>query len=310
MCLSLRTPPPARCVPGLAMKVAETLLVASVLGLAGFIGVQVADARSVRNVRTHAEAAGAIEGRAAPRAARPGARTAKGAASDDARRGSANVTIAELPDITSHILGNPVVATPRLFADAGNAREMRRRIAEGSEGTYMDDLLVARDSSLTRWADRLSRPLRVWVEEAERLQGWDQEFTNSVRDAFDTWRDTGIPVRFDFIRDSATADIHVRFSERLANGISGKTVWSRDARWWLVSSDIQLGLVHPSGGVVTPVQMRAIALHEVGHLLGLDHSGAADDIMSARVRVRELSDPDRATVRLLYSMPAGTIKQK
>ena len=75
-----------------------------------------------------------------------------------------------------------------------------------------------------------------------------------------------------------------------------------------MSSDIQLAVSHPGGGFVTPPQMRAIALHEVGHLLGLDHAESSDDIMSARVRVRELSESDRATVRLLYTVPAGSVK--
>jgi predicted Zn-dependent protease len=100
----------------------------------------------------------------------------------------------------------------------------------------------------------------------------------------------------------------VRFVDRFASGISGKTVWSRDNGWWLISSDIQLALSHPGGGTVSPPQIRAIALHEVGHLLGLDHSAAPDHIMSARIRVRELTDADRATVRLLYSIPAGTLR--
>ncbi len=130
----------------------------------------------------------------------------------------------------------------------------------------------------------------------------------AVRDAFDTWAQTGIPVRFTFVIDSASADVHVRFTERFDNGISGKTIWSRDSAWWLVSSDIQLALAHPGGGSVTPPQIRAIALHEVGHLLGLDHSSAAENIMSARIRVRDLTEPDRATVRLLYSIPAGSLR--
>ena len=66
--------------------------------------------------------------------------------------------------------------------------------------------------------------------------------------------------------------------------------------------------MHPSGGVVTPPQMRAIALHEVGHLLGLDHTMSEENIMSPRVRVRELSEADRATVLLLYRLPAGSLR--
>jgi predicted Zn-dependent protease len=54
--------------------------------------------------------------------------------------------------------------------------------------------------------------------------------------------------------------------------------------------------------------MCAMALHEIGHLLGLDHTADSSSIMAPRVRVRELSDADRATVRLLYALPAGPLR--
>ena len=150
--------------------------------------------------------------------------------------------------------------------------------------------------------------MRVWIAEDAVLGGWNPDFVPAIRDAFDTWVQTGIPVHFTFVIDSASADVHVRFVDRFVNGISGKTVWSRDNGWWLISSDIQIALAHPGGGTVSPPQIRAIALHEVGHLLGLDHAAGPDHIMSARIRVRELTEADRATVRLLYSVPAGTLR--
>ena len=186
--------------------------------------------------------------------------------------------------------------------------ELRRRLAQGAEGTYIGDLIASRDSAVVRWPDRVLRPLRVWIAEDEQLADWNADFLPAIRDAFETWSATGIPVHFTFIADSASADVHVRFTDRFPNGISGKTVWSRDHAWWLVSSDILLGLAHPGGGTVSPPQMRAIALHEVGHLLGLDHAVAPDHIMSARIRVRDLTEIDRATVRLLYSVPAGGLR--
>lgn len=305
------------------MKLTESLLAACVLGLAAFIGVQSYD---MRNIETHAEAAGAIDTRQ-----QGGVSTAKTAGRSAARMGASlgepeanDGTILEAVGMSSPegaVEGtvdgtsadmNAILpaASARLFADAGTARERRRRISAGQSGTYIGELLALRDSALSRWPDRTARPLRVWVDESGVLPGWNPDFTSAVRDAFSTWSEAGLPVRFDFVLDSATADIHVRFTEQLANGISGKTVWSRDANWWLVSSDIALALVHPSGGDVTPPQMRAIALHEVGHLLGLDHAESADNIMSPRVRVRELSAADKATAVLLYSVPAGSLKQR
>lgn len=188
-----------------------------------------------------------------------------------------------------------------------SAAEMRRRIAQGEEGTYIGEMLAKRDSALIRWPDRTVRPLRVFIERTD-MEGWTDEYLPSLHGAFYAWSDAGIPVHFTFVTRSSDADVQVSFRDKFPSGISGKTVWSRDARWWLLEGSIELALEHPSGGHVTPAQMRAIALHEVGHLLGLDHTESSDHIMAPKVRVRELSDADRATIRLLYSVPAGSLR--
>ncbi len=275
---------PRRHSSSSTMKVAEITLSTCVVVLAAFIGAQV---RGIRKSAEHAPTPAMV-------AVAPGTVDSALASASSGGDPYQRPTVVERP-----VLGSEPALEPR---------EMLRRLNQGAQGTYMEELLLTRDSSLARWPVRVTEPLRVWIDEPDALNGWNIEFSVSVRDAFDTWTQTGIPIRFTFVHDSASADVHVRFIPKFPSGISGKTLWSRNTGWWLVSGDIVLSLSHPNSGPVNAMQMRAIALHEVGHLLGLDHTDDPTNIMSARIRVRDLSDADRATIRLLYSVPAGSTR--
>jgi len=283
------------------MKVVEPILAVLVVTLAAFVATQA----TVIGGTGGEEAAGTLV--AATQAASDGGdreadATAAGALASDQ-------TVAMTTGrAEGRLSGTPqyVLDVPR--DDAWSGAEMRRRLGQGAAGTYIGELLRARDSVVTRWPARLVTPLRVWVGDGGEFDGWQTQFPAIVRDAFDEWAATGIPVRFTYVRDSANADVRVRFVPEFAQGISGRTIWSRDSAWWLVGGDIDLSLSHPTGGGVSTVQLRAIALHEIGHLLGLDHVDDPNHIMAPRVRVRTLSDADRATIRLLYSVPAGSAR--
>ncbi|HEU4565712.1 MAG TPA: matrixin family metalloprotease [Gemmatimonadaceae bacterium] len=192
--------------------------------------------------------------------------------------------------------------------DIATGAAIRDRIRQGEQGTYISEILLARDSALARWPDRRDQPLRVWVADGSLVADWDESFPQRVRDAFTSWESVGIPVRFTFVVDSADADIHVTWVDHFDTPISGKTLWSRDRRWWIVGGNISLALHHNGGEALDASSVYAIALHEVGHLLGLDHTVDTANIMTPKVRVRELSDADRATLRLLYSLPAGSVR--
>ena len=185
---------------------------------------------------------------------------------------------------------------------------VRAEILQRREGTYIDELLLARDSALVRWPERLREPLLVWIQPASRVEDFDRRFVQKVRSAFSEWAATGIPVEFAFVADSADADVRVTWVGRFAEPVSGKTLWARDGRWWMVDASILLATHHSSGDPLDESAIHALALHEVGHLLGLDHTADASNIMTPRVRVRELSASDRATARLLYSLPPGPVR--
>jgi matrixin len=194
------------------------------------------------------------------------------------------------------------------LAPPRDIEEIRRRLREGAPGTYVNELLLQRDSALARWHDRRSNPLRVWVQPDTPTADFSAGYPEIVRTAFDEWASTGIPLTFVFVRDSAKADVHVTWIDRFDEQISGKTLWAHDDDWWIVEANIVLAIHHRGGEPLDSSAVRAIALHEVGHLIGLDHTADTANIMTPKVRVKELSDADRATARLLYALPPGKVK--
>jgi predicted Zn-dependent protease len=115
-------------------------------------------------------------------------------------------------------------------------------------------------------------------------------------------------VRFVTTTDSADADVHVTFVDHFDEPISGRTRWGRDEDYWITDADIILAVNHRNGERLDDDSMHAMALHEIGHLIGLDHTADSTNIMAPKVRVRTLSRADRATARLLYTLPAGGVR--
>jgi cation diffusion facilitator CzcD-associated flavoprotein CzcO len=200
-------------------------------------------------------------------------------------------------------LERPLAALPD-----GGLEDTRRRLELSASGTFIHEVLAAHDSALARWPARIQEPLRVWVQPSVPSADFREDFVPVVRRAFSRWSESGIPVSFTFLMDSALADIHVTWVDQFVESISGKTIWAHDDKWWIVDASIQLALRHRSGEALDSTAVGAIAMHEVGHLLGLDHTADTTSIMAPKVRVRDLSPADRATVQLLYRLPAGRLK--
>jgi hypothetical protein len=169
--------------------------------------------------------------------------------------------------------------------------------------------LTAHDSSLARWPDRRTNPVRVWIQPVARIRDWSPAFVRLVREAFVDWEAAGVPLAFTFVLDSASADVRVSWIDRFSEPISGKTLWTHDARWWILDGGITLAVHHRNGEPLDSAAVRAIALHEVGHLVGLDHTADSGSIMAPRVRVKQISAADRATAQLLYALPPGRVGQ-
>lgn len=209
-----------------------------------------------------------------------------------------------VPAVRSESAGGTVSLRP--FRDDEKAKA-RAKVRDQESSTYIKEILLARDSSLARWRAR-ELPVTVWVQSRPDLADWNAAYVKSVSEAFKAWDAVELPVRFRMVRDSTEAEIHVTWLPKFDEPISGRTRWSRDDNWWILNASILLAIHHQHGDRLDESAMKAMALHEVGHLLGLDHTSNVGSIMAPRVRIRQLAEIDVATVRLLYSVSAGTLR--
>ena len=192
-------------------------------------------------------------------------------------------------------------------ADA-NAERIAYTLATRSEGTYLSELLDAHDGWNYRWPDRRGEPMRIWVQEPRDNTAYDPTWATLVRESFSVWDGLGLPLTFTFTLDSARAEVHVTWVDRFTERMTGRTQWQNDANGWIVGARIEIALHLPDGRRVTRDGVQAIARHEVGHLIGLDHTADTTSIMAPQVYVTELSEADRRTARLVYALPAGKLR--
>lgn len=192
---------------------------------------------------------------------------------------------------------------------ARDAAIIRATIAE-TPGTYMPDMLADVKGLLVRWPDRRETGLRIWVQSMSNVPDWDTRYAQMARDAFDDWGRDPLPIRFDFVLDSATSDIRVvwlaQFGAEQGTRV-GVTRRTSDQSGWLIDAQIDVAIHDSTGRTILPEALAGIMRHEAGHALGLGHSRDPRTKMYPTEMSIDISAADRATLRLLYRLPPGLV---
>ena len=183
-------------------------------------------------------------------------------------------------------------------------------LARNSGQTYLDSLLLSTDSLVRRWPDRGGAPFRIALLEGDSPD-YGARMAGFVREAAGQWEAAGTGWRFAFSGDSASADIVVRWRASFGNGNQAGVT---DLRWTNAGpvrhAYVSLATRNEGDSIFPDPVLLGAAIHELGHAMGLPHSADSMDVMFPVTRVITVSDRDRATARLLYALPPGSLRAR
>ena len=189
--------------------------------------------------------------------------------------------------------------------------ELRRRVLNLRAGTYVDDILAEQDSALYRWPGHSSNALRVYIAPESPIVGWDPRYPTMAREVFDEWSEAGFPLRFAFIYDSASADIAIRWIERFPveeGQRIGVTDRMQSSDYEIAKARVGIANHDSTGRALSVAAVGGILRHEIGHALGLNHAADQTSVMYRASATTSIAPSDRATLRLLYLVPGGSLK--
>jgi len=202
-------------------------------------------------------------------------------------------------------LPSEVSSTPTLDRLARLA--VRQQLAQAANETYLDSLVATTDSVVRRWSDRSGQALGVALVEGGPAD-YSSRLAELVRQALARWTDASVGVEFVEVADSARADIVVRWIDRFEFDRAGQTDLTWDQAGRVRRAALSLALRTNTGVPLGENALLAVALHEVGHAIGLPHSADTSDVMFPSTRTTRLSERDIRTATILYRLPTGSVK--
>lgn len=166
--------------------------------------------------------------------------------------------------------------------------------------SYVTDGHGAVESTAARWDVAPGRLRILYVSFGDPPQG-RPDFWLPAWNALEVWGAVpGIRLRFEPTPADGSPDVEFGFVDRFRTSQAGVTHRQLVGDRLIEHVTVTLARMHSNGVEMSDAFLGMVALHEVGHVVGLPHSEAPGDAMHPGNRNFTLSKRDLRSVRDLY----------
>ncbi len=193
----------------------------------------------------------------------------------------------------------------------------RRAHVSPAARALVNQSVTLHGGTVVRWPARHG-PLRVWLQLPPAAgDTLTHARANAARHGVLDWNGATEAVQLELSADSTRANLVVVWAARIAPNAdapgatpAGRSGVVRSAMTGEIGhAQVVLAFRTRSGGVATPRDLHAMAIHEVGHALGLAHTPPSveprSSIMAASVTTDDVTESDRQALRVWYALAPG-----